>query len=120
MVLCMVRAVDPITTVAHAIADPTRRALLRLASRGERRVLELAEGCPNMTLAAVSKHLQVLERAGMIRKRRVGRDVFCRANPKPLLRLERFVRTYEKFWNARLDELEQQLRATARKKKLSA
>lgn len=105
---------DRLSCVAHAIADPTRRALLRATSNGERQVRELARSHPEITLAAVSKHLQVLEAAGLIQKRRVGREVLCRANLRPLGLLERFSSRYTRFWHERIDSLERQLRAAAR------
>jgi DNA-binding transcriptional ArsR family regulator len=101
---------DRLSAVAHAIADPTRRALLRASSHGERRVRDLARRHPGVTLAAVSKHLQVLEEAGLIRKRRAGRDVLCRADLRPLELLERFTTRYTRFWSERIDELERHLR----------
>jgi len=100
---------DRLSRVAQALADPTRRSLLRAAAHGEQRVRDLARLHPGVTLAAISKHLQVLASAGLIHKRRDGRDVWCRADLRPLELLERFPTRYERFWNARLDELESHL-----------
>lgn len=106
---------DRLSAVAHALADPTRRALLRSASFRPRKVRELAALQPHVTLAAISKHLQVLERAGLIVKRRAGRDVFCAARLNPLAQLERHLANYTRFWKLRVDELEHHLRARARR-----
>lgn len=103
------------SAVAYALADPTRRALLRSASRRPRKVRELAALHSSLTLAAVSKHLQVLERAGLVVKRREGRDVFCAARLQPLVQFERHLANYTRFWKLRVDELEQHLRARARR-----
>lgn len=100
---------DRLSAVALAIAHPTRRALLRACSHGERRVRDLARRCPDLTLAGVSKHLQVLEDARLVVKRREGRDVYCRADLRPLGLLERFTTRYTRFWNEGLDALERQI-----------
>jgi len=102
---------DRLSRVAHAIADPTRRSILRASSHREQRVLDLARLHPGMTLAAISKHIQVLARAGLIQKRRDGREVYCSADLRPLELLERFPTRYARFWNERLDALAHHLDA---------
>lgn len=91
--------------VFRALADPTRRALLSRLSRGECRVSDLA--APHkMSLAAVSKHIRLLERAGLVDRRVKGRTHHCRLNPAALSDAHEWLSFYEKFWNERLDALE--------------
>jgi DNA-binding transcriptional ArsR family regulator len=97
--------------VFHALADSTRRAILRDITRGERSVGELARPYA-MSLAAVSKHLDVLERASLIRRRRSGQHRFVRLEPKPLMAAQDWLAFYEKFWSAGLDRLQQLLEST--------
>ncbi len=96
--------------VFHALADPTRRAMLQgLASR-ERTIGEIARPFA-MTLAAASKHVRVLERAGLVRRTVRGRIHVCRLDPEPLRSADAWIRHYERFWTGRLDALEAALRA---------
>ena len=89
-----------------ALSDPTRRAAIveRLA-RGPRRVTELAEPF-EMSLAAVSKHIQVLERAGLVKRTREGREHVLTLDARPMREVARYASKFEKFWNERLDRLE--------------
>jgi len=96
--------------VFHALADPTRRAMLRSLAAGERNVGELAAPF-RMSLAAASKHVRVLESAGLVRRRIQGRRHLCRIAPSPLAAADRWLRFYERFWSRRLDALEALLRA---------
>lgn len=96
-------------SVFHALSDGTRRQMLRDLAHGERTVSELA-GPYSMSLAAASKHIKVLEGAGMIRREVRGRTHHCRLEPGPLANAHEWLRFYERFWNARLDALEQLLR----------
>ncbi len=92
-------------TVFGALAHPARRAMLdRLAAR-ERTVSELAAPL-SMSLAAASKHVKVLERAGLVRRTVVGRIHWCRLDPGPLASAIAWLRVYEQYWNERLDALE--------------
>ncbi len=91
--------------VFHALADPTRRALLQQLMDGEQTVGSLAEP-HQMSLAGVSKHLQTLERARLIRRDKRGREHFCRLNPRPLARARDWLGFYREFWTERLDALE--------------
>ena len=91
--------------VFHALSDPTRRQMLRRLARGEQSVGELAEPF-RMSLAAASKHIKTLERAGLIRRLVDGRTHRCRLEPKPLARAHAWLGFYERYWNDRLDALE--------------
>ena len=95
--------------VFHALGDATRRTMLRDLARGERTVSELAEPFA-MSLAAASKHIRVLEHAGLIRREVRGRTHICRLDPGPLASAHEWLNFYERFWTSRLDELERLLR----------
>jgi DNA-binding transcriptional ArsR family regulator len=95
--------------VFHALADPTRRLLLERLAAGERKVGELAEPFP-MSLAAVSKHVRVLEQAGLVERRIEGRAHYCRLQPEPLAAAEQWISFYEGFWSQRLNALEAALK----------
>jgi DNA-binding transcriptional ArsR family regulator len=96
-------------SVFHALGDATRRKMLRDLIRGERTVSELAEPFA-MSLAAVSKHIRVLEHAGLIRREVRGRTHICRLDASPLASAHEWLGFYERFWTSRLDELERLLR----------
>ena len=96
-------------SVFHALGDATRRQMLRDLAGGERTVSELAEPFA-MSLAAASKHIRVLEGAGLIRREVRGRTHLCRLEPGPLASAHEWLGFYERFWNSRLDILEQLLR----------
>ena len=90
--------------VFHALADATRRSMLRDLADGERSVGELA--APHaMSLAAASKHIQVLERAGLVQRTVLGRTHRCRIDVQPMHAGLEWLRYYENFWNQRLDAL---------------
>ena len=97
-------------TVFHALGDATRRQMLRELAQGERTVGQLAEPLA-MSLAAASKHVKSLEGAGLIRREVRGRTHICRLQAAPLAEAHAWLQTYERFWTARLDTLEQLLRA---------
>ena len=102
-------------TVFHALGDPTRRQMLRRLSDGERTVGQLAEPFA-ISLAAASKHIKVLEGAGLIRREVRGRTHVCHLDPGPLASAHAWLTFYERFWTARLDVLDRLLReADARK-----
>jgi DNA-binding transcriptional ArsR family regulator len=110
-------------TVFHALADPTRRAMLRSLAGGERNVSDLAAPF-RMSFAASAKHVKVLENAGLVRRTVRGRSHVCRLNAAPLAAADKWLRYYERFWRERLDVLETLLRAedtaaAKRKKKAS-
>ena len=88
-----------------ALSDPTRRDIVRRLAEGHARVTDLAEPF-DMSLNAVSKHLKVLERAGLVRRTRSGREHHIALDPKPIRRIASWASRYERFWNERLDNLE--------------
>jgi len=96
--------------VFHALSDPTRRAMLRSLTAGERKIGDLATPF-SMSFAAASKHVRVLEAAGLVRRRVEGRAHFCRIEPEPLRSADEWLRFYEGFWSRKLDDLEAALRA---------
>jgi predicted transcriptional regulator len=93
-----------------ALAHPTRRAILERVMRRETRVTELAEPFA-MSLNAVSKHIRMLERACLVRRRRAWREHLVSFNPGPLSEVSAWIETTRAFWSARLDALEELLEA---------
>jgi DNA-binding transcriptional ArsR family regulator len=91
-----------------ALADPTRRAILQRLSSGEARVTELAQPF-SISLNSVSKHIRMLERAHLVRRRRAGREHLLSFNPQPLDEAAAWIETQRAFWTARLDLLEREL-----------
>jgi len=91
--------------VMAAIADPTRRAILDRLTRGPARVTDVAAPF-SMSLNAVSKHVKVLERAGLIRRARQGREHVLELDAEPLREVVRWGFRFEQYWNERLDRLE--------------
>ena len=99
---------DPLSTVFAALADPTRRAILTRLFEGEATVGELA--APHaMSLPSVSRHLKVLERAGLVVKGRSAQWRPCRLDPAPLAEADAWMAPYRTFFETRLARLEQQL-----------
>ena len=96
-------------TVFHALGDATRRHMLRALSGGERTVSQLAEPFA-ISLAAASKHIKVLENAGMIRREVRGRTHVCRLDPGPLAIAHEWLSLFERYWTVRLDSLDRLLR----------
>jgi DNA-binding transcriptional ArsR family regulator len=95
--------------VFGALADPTRRAILARLALGDVTVGELAEPF-DMSLPAVSKHLKVLEQAGLIRKDRVAQSRHCRIEPETLKAVDAWMEDYRKLWGESLDRLEDYLK----------
>ncbi|MFN8661634.1 MAG: metalloregulator ArsR/SmtB family transcription factor [Thermomicrobiales bacterium] len=93
-----------------ALADPTRRAIVRRLAGGEARVTEIAAPFP-ISLNAVSKHIRVLERAGLVRRRVVGREHILSFNPAPLDEAAAWIATQQATWQQRFDALERLLAA---------
>lgn len=89
----------------RALADPTRRGMLANLALGEKSIGELASPF-KMTFAGASKHVKVLEDAGLIARRKLGRTHLISIEAKPLEEAERWLRQWEKFWNTRLDRLQ--------------
>ena len=99
----------------HALADPTRRGMLASLALGEKSIGELAEPFA-MSFAGASKHVKVLEEAGLIARRRHGRTHLISIEARPLEEAERWLRQWEKFWSSRLDRLEALVQADKHKK----
>ena len=91
--------------VFHALADPTRRAILDRLATGEATVGHLCRPFP-LSFAAVSKHLGVLERAGLVTREARGRERVCRINPDALKNARAWLEFHERFWTDRLDALD--------------
>lgn len=100
---------DRLSTTFAALADPTRRAILARLSRGETSVTELAKPF-RMSLPAVTKHLKVLQRAGLVKQGRQAQWRPCRLDAKPLGQAAGWLEHYRQFWEARLDRLDEYLR----------
>jgi DNA-binding transcriptional ArsR family regulator len=109
-------APDRISTTFAALADPTRRAILARLADGEASVTELAAPF-EMTLPAVSKHLKVLERAGLIARGRDAQWRPCRLEASPLKDVADWVGEYRRFWEASFDRLDQYLKEVQEKQK---
>ena len=108
---------DPLSTTLSALADPTRRAILARLASGEATVTELAEPFA-MSLPAVSKHLKVLQRAGLIARGREAQWRPCRLQPEPLKDITDWLEHYRRFWEESLDRLDDylsELKAKGRK-----
>lgn len=104
----MVEQNNNLDSVFHALADPTRREIVRLIASQERTVSELAAPF-DMSLAAISKHIKVLERAGILDRSVKGRTHTCRLNAESLSSATDWLRFYEHFWNRQFDALEREL-----------
>lgn len=89
----------------HALSDPTRRGMLANLALGEKSVGELGDPFA-MSFAGAAKHVKVLENAGLIDRRKDGRRQICTLKAGPLAEAEEWLRQWERFWNARLDDLE--------------
>src|SRR5271166_2517149 len=101
-------------SVFHALGDATRRRMLRELAGGERTVGQLAQPYA-ISLAAASKHIKVLESAGLIRRQVRGRTHICRLDPGPLASAQEWLSFYERFWTSRLDVLDRLLREEDRR-----
>lgn len=101
-------ATDQLSRAFAALADPSRRAILERLAEGEATVSELAEPF-NMSLPSVSKHLSVLERAGLITKSRHRQQRWCRLEARPLRDVHEWAEIYRAFWEEGLMKLGEQL-----------
>jgi DNA-binding transcriptional ArsR family regulator len=101
--------------VLEALADPTRRAIIERLARGEAKVTELARPF-EISLNAVSKHLRVLERAGLMRRTVRGREHHCALRAEPMREAAQWIERYRAFWEGRLDALESYLRRGAQQR----
>jgi DNA-binding transcriptional ArsR family regulator len=107
--------VDRLSEVFSALADPTRRAILAGLADGEATVNQLAEPFP-ISLQAISKHLKVLERAGLITRGKEAQWRPCRLDAGPLREVADWVASYQRFWEQRYDELDKYLRQLQKEK----
>jgi DNA-binding transcriptional ArsR family regulator len=96
---------DQLTDVLTAISHPTRRAIIGRLANGPARFSDVAEPF-DTALNAVTKHLKLLERAGLIERRKLGREVFISFRGEPLREVAEWMNEYERFWNERLDQFE--------------
>jgi len=115
------KSVSPnsLSSTFAALADPTRRAILARLASGEASVTELA-GPFEMSMPAISKHLKVLERAGLIRRGREAQRRPCRLEAGPLKDIADWVGQYRRFWTESFDRLDDYLREVQRKEKRHA
>jgi len=109
---------DPLSQTFQALADPTRRALLARLSKGEANVNDLAQPfLRDMSLPAITKHIKVLEKAGLIVKSRDAQFRPCRIRPEPLRDVENLIEEYRKSWEESLDRLDAYLKSMTKQKK---
>jgi DNA-binding transcriptional ArsR family regulator len=107
---------DQLTDVLTAISHPTRRAIIAQIANGPARFLDIAKPF-DIALNAVTKHLKLLERAGLIERKKQGREVLISFQPEPLRKVAGWVHEYERFWNERLDQFEQYFKDKKTKEK---
>jgi DNA-binding transcriptional ArsR family regulator len=107
---------DQLTNVLTAISHPSRRAIIEQLSRGPARFLDVAKPF-DTALNAVTKHLKLLERAGLIERRKQGREVYISFRAEPLREVAGWVHEYERFWNERLDEFQRHFRDKKKEKR---
>ncbi len=107
---------DPLTATFSALADPTRRAILARLALGESSVGELAEPF-DMSLPAISKHLKVLEHAGLISRSREAQYRPCKLEPEALQAVDGWLEDYRRLWNERFDRLDAYLKDLQAKEK---
>lgn len=109
---------DHLSDILTAISHPTRRAIIQRLSLGPAKFLEIAEPF-DTALNAVTKHLKLLERAGLIDRDKQGREVFISLRAEPLKQVSTWVHQYERFWNERLDEFEKYFRKKGKSLKIT-
>lgn len=96
--------------VFQAIADPTRRAIIHLLSQQSMNLNSVADNF-EISRPAISKHIRILTECGLVTIRQKGRERYCNANLQPLNEVSAWVKQYRKFWNGRLDALEELLKS---------
>jgi DNA-binding transcriptional ArsR family regulator len=106
---------DQLTDVMTAISHPTRRAIIGHLANGPATFLEVAKPF-NTALNSVTKHLKLLERAGLIERRKKGREVFISLRGEPLKEVAAWIHDYERFWNERLDKFQQHFKNKIKEK----
>jgi DNA-binding transcriptional ArsR family regulator len=105
---------DQLSDVLTALSHPTRRAIIGQLANGPARFLDIAEPF-DTALNAVTKHLKLLERAGLIERQKHGREVLISFRGEPLREVAGWVHEYERFWNRRLDQFEQHFKNKRKK-----
>jgi DNA-binding transcriptional ArsR family regulator len=116
MVNHMVNHSDSLSAVFSALADPTRRTILERLAGGRQRVTELAAPFA-ISLPAISKHLRVLENAGLLTREKEGRNYHCRLQPEALASAAEWIAHYRRFWDEQLGALDRFLTESATKEK---
>lgn len=112
----VMNSVEQLTDVLSAIAHPTRRAIIKRLANGPARFLDIAEPF-DVALNAITKHLKLLERAGLIEREKRGREVFISLRPEGLRLVADWVHEYERFWNEKLDDFKDYFKQLQRSKK---
>jgi DNA-binding transcriptional ArsR family regulator len=107
---------EQLTDVLSAVSHPIRRAIIKRLASGPARFLDIAEPF-DVALNAITKHLKLLERAGLIEREKRGREVFTALRPERLRLVADWVHEYERFWNERLDEFESYFKQQQRSRK---
>jgi DNA-binding transcriptional ArsR family regulator len=107
---------DELSNILTAVSHPTRRAIIGQLANGPARFLDVAQPY-DTALNAVTKHLKMLERAGLIERQRQGREVMISFRGEPLRLVSGWVHEYEQFWNERLDQFEKHFRNNKKKEK---
>ena len=107
---------DQLSDVLTAISHPTRRAIIERLTNGPARFLDIAKPF-DTALNAVTKHLRLLERAGLIKRKKLGREVFISLRGEPLQKVAGWVNEYERFWNTQLDQFEHFFKEKKKEKK---
>jgi DNA-binding transcriptional ArsR family regulator len=112
----MVKQSTKLDDVFAALSDPTRRRIMERLTRGELTAGAIASAFP-VSLPAISKHLKVLERCGLLRRTIVGREHHCRLNPRAMRSAADWLAAQERFWNASFDKLDELLSHTSDEEK---
>lgn len=108
---------DQLSMTFSALADPTRRAIVARLSRGETSVTEIAKPfLKKMSLPAITKHLKVLEKAGLVVKGKEAQFRPCKLNPKPIMELDNWIEEYRAYWEESFDRLEEYLKSVVEEK----
>lgn len=115
MSITSARTADELSDVLTAISHPSRREILGRLAKGPARFTDVAEPF-DLSLNMITKHLKLLERAGLIARDRQGREVMISLRPEPLRLVSGWVHEYERFWTAHLDRFEQHFKDKRRRK----
>lgn len=113
---CNMVQVDQLSNVLIALSHPTRRTIIGQLANGPARFLDIAKSF-DTALNAVTKHLKLLDRAGLIERQRRGREVYISLRGEPLREVAEWVHEYERFWNERLDRFQQHFKDKRDKEK---